>query len=265
MAKENTPPTRTIAGQKSRITRSTHQFAYDAIHDEIVITSPMAQAILTFRGSANGDEPPLRVIHGPKTGILGGNSDGSADRVSIDPVNNEIMMHTTDGFLVFDRMANGDVAPKRHLRGPDTGLRGLNPAAVDPIRNLLVVNDGARMLIFDRTADGNVKPKKILQGPKTGMGGHAYDPILVYPEKGWVIATCFVGSVCAWSVEENGDVAPRWQIPVKDLTGQLPVGFALNPMHKEIMISSTGRSSDLHRPPSGIMQTVMTFSWPEIF
>jgi hypothetical protein len=49
------------------------------------------------------------------------------------------------------------------------------------------------------------------------------------------------------------------------MTGQLPVGFALNPAHKEIMISSTGRSSDLHRPPSGIMQTVMTFSWPEIF
>ena len=39
-----------------------HGFAYDAIHDEIVVNSALSQAILTFRGAANGEEAPIRVI-----------------------------------------------------------------------------------------------------------------------------------------------------------------------------------------------------------
>jgi hypothetical protein len=68
-----------------------HGFAYDAIHDEIVVTSPLAQAILIFRGSASGEEPPVRVIQGPHTLIDGPPNLGN-DRVSIDPVNDEIYL-----------------------------------------------------------------------------------------------------------------------------------------------------------------------------
>jgi len=46
LAKENTPPVRVLEGQKTMISRTMHGFAYDAIHDEIVVTSPLAQAIL---------------------------------------------------------------------------------------------------------------------------------------------------------------------------------------------------------------------------
>ena len=42
-----------------------HGFSYDPIHDELVVNSPLAQAILTFRGGANGEEAPVRVIQGP--------------------------------------------------------------------------------------------------------------------------------------------------------------------------------------------------------
>ena len=58
LAKENTPPIRAIEGQKTKISRTMHGFGYDAIHDEIVVTSPLTQAILTFRGAADGEEPP---------------------------------------------------------------------------------------------------------------------------------------------------------------------------------------------------------------
>ena len=53
-----------------------HGFAYDAIHDEIV---------------ASGEEPPVRVIQGPHTLIDGPPNLGN-DRVSIDPVNDEIYL-----------------------------------------------------------------------------------------------------------------------------------------------------------------------------
>jgi hypothetical protein len=68
LAGENTPPVRVLEGQKTLISRTMHGFAYDAIHDEIVVTSPLAQAILTFR--LTGYDP------------LG---------IAIDPVHKEIM------------------------------------------------------------------------------------------------------------------------------------------------------------------------------
>ena len=133
-AKEDTPYLRSIEGQKSLLGRTMHDIAFDAIHDELVVTSPLAQAILSFRGAANGEEAPLRAIQGDKTQIKGV---GATGKVSIDPIHNEIFLASPDqAILVFDRMANGNVAPKRILSGPDTQLslgeqrEGAQPADV---------------------------------------------------------------------------------------------------------------------------------------
>ena len=260
LAKENTPPVRVLEGQKTLISRTMHGFAYDAMHDEIVVTSPLTQAILIFRGGANGEERPVRVIQGPHTQILG-TAYGALDKVSVDPVNNEIVLPIApSGVLVFARDANGDVAPKRVLSGPDTKIRGVSPVGVDPVHDLLLVNSGGAMLIFDRTASGNTAPRAVIQGPKSGMG--RIDTFQVYPPKGWIIGGCSGGSVCAWSTNDNGDVAPRWRLPVQQLTGYVASGVVLDPIHKEVIMSAAGQRV---RPPSGIMNTVITFSWPEIF
>ena len=73
-----------------------HGFGYDPIHDEIVVTSPLTQSILIFRGSAKGEEPPVRVIQGPHTQILG-TAGGGLDRVSVDPANGEILLPIAPG------------------------------------------------------------------------------------------------------------------------------------------------------------------------
>ena len=245
-----------------------HGFTYDPIHDEIIVPSPLTQAILIFSGGANGEEPPLRVIQGRNTQILG-TAGGGLDKVSVDPVNNEILLPIAPGgLLVFDREANGDVAPKRRLEGPATLIRGMSPVAVDPIRNLLVINSGGAMLIFDRTANGNVAPKAIIRGEKSRVA--AISTIQIHAPKGLVIGGCdrapgMAGSspaLCAWNVTDNGDVPPRWKIPVQQLTGYAPSGIALDPVHKEIILSAAGQRIP---PPDLIMNTLITFSWPEIF
>src|SRR5262249_16636963 len=108
-----------------------HGFSYDPIHDEIVVNSPLTQAILTFRGAVSGEEAPVPVIQGPKTQILGMGYPALSP-VTADPAHNEIFLPIgsggyrgagtggPEGVLVFDRMGNGDVAPKRMLAGPDT-------------------------------------------------------------------------------------------------------------------------------------------------
>src|SRR5437667_12905482 len=102
-----------------------HGFSYDPIHDEIVVNSPLTQAIVTFRGSVNGEEPPVRVIQGPKTKILGADT-GALTTVTADPEHNEIFLPVGNGLrcrgtgglpgvYVFYSLTDSDVAPKRVL------------------------------------------------------------------------------------------------------------------------------------------------------
>src|SRR5712691_4502549 len=215
-----------------------HGFAYDEVHDEIVVNSPLAQAILTFRGGASGEEAPSRVIQGSRTQIIG-DAYSALDKVNVDGVNNEIYLPigkgdrrgvTSDlrlpGVLVFDRLANGNAAPKRVLQGPNTQITGEKPpVAIDTNRNLLVVNLNNAFLIFDRTASGDTAPKAVIRGPRSQVGSTGN--FRVYPPTGMIIDACSGQSVCAWSINDPGDVAPRWKIPVKQITGYRISGLAL--------------------------------------
>jgi hypothetical protein len=267
VAKENTLPTRVLEGQKTLISRTMHSLAYNSVNDEIVVNSPLAQAILTFRGDAKGEEPPIRVIQGSRTQIQGTAYDGN-DEMAFDEVNGEIYIPvatsrgpTTADVLVFDRLANGNVAPKRVLGGPDTQIRGTvrgHPSvAVDAVHNFLIVrssgegNAGTALLIFDRTASGNARPLRVIRGPKTGIGGGGQPQ--VYGPKGWIVTGSSGGSLGVWSVNDNGDVPPRWRIPVLQLAGIQTSGITLNPMHKELIATSGARNR------------MVTFYFPEIF
>ena len=265
-------PVRALEGQKSMISRTMHSLAYDSVHDEIVVNSPLAQAILMFRGGANGEEPPARFIQGPHTQIQGTDYDGN-DKMTYDEVHGEIIIPVAGPkVLIFSRESNGDAAPIRVLAGPDTQIRGSRRGhplvGVDPVNNLLIVgstggegggrdSDGesargrGALIIFDRTASGNTKPKAVIQGPNTAFGG--VGQIQTYPPKGWIIAGALGGGIGAWSIHDSGDAPPRWKIPVRQITGVAPSGVALDPVHKELIIASGARN------------VLLTFSWPEIF
>ena len=142
------------------------------------------QAILTFRGDANGEEAPLRVIQGSKTQLQ------DPDHLALDPVHGEIYVPQGNKVLVFDRLATGNVAPMRVIQGPDTGL-GASVIAADPVNNYIVVwgnggskAGGTRVRIFDRMANGNVKPEIVITGP-----GHPDGPFTVYPPKKLLISS----------------------------------------------------------------------------
>jgi len=216
-------PVRKLEGQKTFFSRSMHAIAYDEIHDEFYLPVPFPQAVLIFRGGANGEEAPIRIIQGPLTQLQRPN------RLAVDAVHNEIfMVGGGDEVWVFPREANGDVAPIRVLKGPDTQL-GADAVAVDPVQNLLIVGSstgrstsrggGDRFLIFNRTDQGNVKPKAVIGGPKSGFQ-RLSGPFAVYPPKGWIIAGDRGGGasnemasnesyVGIWSVNDNGDVPPK--------------------------------------------------------
>ena len=246
-----------------------HAIAYDEIHDEIVVPQPFSAAILTFRGGANGQEAPIRVIQGPLTQLY-----NYVDQLAIDPVHNEI--YVADGYpekdhvKVFGREANGNVAPIRVLQGPDA-FHGVSSVSVDPVHDLLLVSGQTAagvpgVMIFDRTAQGNAKPRGVISGPKTDFGGSGSGRIHVYPPRGLFIkviqpkgssssepggAKEFIG---VWSIDDRGDVPPRWMIGgPKDGIHEWIFDATLDPKHKSVIISD------------GRLNAVATYFFPEIF
>ena len=240
-----------------------HDIAFDAIHDEIVVTSPLAQGVLTFRGAADGEEAPIRFIQGDKTQIKGL---GAAGKVSIDAVHNEIFFATPDQtILVFDRLANGKVAPKRVLGGSVTQLSlgtqntdnyvddskvGPNGASissvdgggnvpcirVDPVHNfLLVPTVGARGA---REGPGAEPGGRILVFDRTARGNTAPKAIIqgpvgmgnqfeVYGPKSRLV-TYTKGNIEIWKIPESGvSTEPPMRIPASLVEAGTSVSFSI--------------------------------------
>jgi hypothetical protein len=261
-----------------------HAISYDDVHDEITVPQSMSHSILTFRGDANGEAAPIRVIQGSRTGLV------NPDQMDIDPIHNEIYVPVTtkEGAFIytFDKTANGNVAPIRKLGGPDTGLGpfghigGALTVTADPVHNLLLITGmsggPSGLLIFDRTANGNTKPLRIITGgPKSGNGEHGR-PRMV-PGTDLFVASSRTGAptrndrtgtsrasrdfstqgedrsesqsrsfIGAWSVFDNGDVPPRWAI-AHEGGGDL----AVDVKNKAVVAASR--------------TAIMTYSFPEIF
>ena len=251
-------PTRLIEGQATKLARTIHTISHDPIHDEIVVGNPVAQAILVFRGGADGAEPPIRIIQGPKTMLW------DPDHVDVDPVHNEIFVPERDSVLVFPREANGDVAPIRVIQGPDTQLVRPRGISTVPDLDLIVVSVdtfgaehseetyGRRakpgetaFLIFNRTDNGNVKPLRIVgHGLKSRFSDNNAGKSVVSP-KGWIVVGLGSGGdrdnpfkgVGVWSVNDTGDVPPRWVLTgPKTMLMDGASAIALNSNAKELIV-----------------------------
>jgi DNA-binding beta-propeller fold protein YncE len=256
------------------VSRTMHGIFYDSVHDEIVVPVALGGAVLTLPGGATGSDPPLRVIQGPRTGLV------QPDTISVDLAHDEIIADSGDNaVLVFPRTANGDVAPIRRIGGPNTQISNIFGLAVDSSRNLIIVanrvefgrqsNDG--ILIFNRTDNGNVTPKAVIAGPRTGIikirqivadeargqifvtvknNFEYYNPDHLRPSPWNPDQTGFIG---VWNITDNGDVPPRGVIkgPASGLVW--PAGVAINPQNHEVYTIDS------------VSNALFMFSTPEFF
>jgi len=257
LANGNAKPTRVIAGQTARVSRTMHGIFYNPKHDEIVVPVALGGAVLTLPGGANGGDPPLRVLQGPKTGLV------QPDTLYVDVAHDEMIVDSgDDSLLVFPRTASGDMAPIRKIGGPKTHIRNIYGMTVDAVHNLIIVANrvdqpGSResvdgILIFNRLDEGDVEPRAVIAGPKTGI--IKIRQVVADDERGQIFATIKnnfenyevtqarpspwnpdrTGFIGVWSINDNGDVPPRGVIkgPASGLIW--PAGVAINPTHHEV-------------------------------
>ena len=256
LANGNAKPTRVIAGQTARVSRTMHGIFYDPTHDEIVVPVALGGAVLTLPGGADGGAPPLRVLQGPATSLV------QPDTLYVDVAHDEMIVDSgDDSVLVFPRTATGNIAPIRKLGGPKTQIRNIYGMSVDSVHNVIVVANrvdlGGRessdgILIFNRTDSGDVAPRAVIAGPRTGI--IKIRQVVVDEERGQIFATIKnnfenyeftderpspwnpdkTGFIGVWSIDDNGDVPPRGVIK-GPATGLIwPAGVAINPKNREV-------------------------------
>jgi hypothetical protein len=237
--------TRRIEGQKTLLTRTMHAIHYNEVRDEIVAPNQFAQAILTFRASAVGEEPPIRIIQGNLTQLEGSSG------VVIDTKHNEIITERK----VFPIDADGNVPPSRTLE--------YSVSAVDMDNDLYIStrggsgDGGTQLMIFDRNSD-SAEPLRVISGPRTML----INTRRIRVHNGWILVThdgvqtenpnnlSFVG---IWSVNDEGNVPPRWTYGGPNELLNKPRGVDVDTRHQTIIVTDK------------TLNAVLTYYAPEIF
>jgi hypothetical protein len=229
-AKGNEFPVRIIQGSHTGLIRP-QTVEVDPVHGEIVAADSSSRAILVFDRLANGDVAPKRKIGGAKTDfrdIVG---------VAVDPVRNVIIAANRsaggpNGLYMFDRLANGDVAPIRHIGGSNTGVLGrFRQLKMDTDRGMIYVAVQA----FRRQRPTPQKEADLYTNEKALaalrlQSREENDDDAVEAEGGGDTA----GFIGAWSVDDDGDVPPRMIIRGPATKSGGFGGVAVNPKTGEV-------------------------------
>ena len=123
-------------------------------------------AITVYRLNAEGDEAPLRIIQGPKTGL------DWPGAMSIDPDTGDLYVANDMGqdIIVFHSTDAGDVAPSRAIKGPSTGLSYPVGVFVDSKnKEVWATNIGnSTATVYPLMANGDVAPVRVIRGAEDG-------------------------------------------------------------------------------------------------
>jgi hypothetical protein len=229
-------PVRTIQGARSGLSRP-ETVAVDENNDEIVVGDPGDRRVLVYRRDADGDAKPLRTIQGPKTKLL------QIVGVAVDP-NRDVLVVSSysrlpggvTGLLVFGRTDEGDVAPRRVIAGPRSGITRLRQIALDPETGK----------IYAAVINNEYLPPYDIDHPRRGL-----DPNVDLPSP-WNTGT--EGFIGVWDDEkDDGDVPPRSIIKGRSTGIVHPAGVTFNARDGEVIA------------PDAVWNGLFTFLKPELF
>ena len=123
-------------------------------------------SITVYRLNAHGDEAPLRIIQGPKTGL------DWPGAMSLDENNGDLYVANDMGqdLIVFHTGDQGDVAPSRMIKGPRTGLSyPVGVFADSKNHEVWATNIGnSTATVYPILANGDVAPLRVIRSAEEG-------------------------------------------------------------------------------------------------
>ena len=210
--------------------------------EEIAITVEHANTVVVYRRDATLGDAPLRVLHGPKTGL------GDPHGITFDERHNEISVANHGNWAPLTRAeslegevkggrfdlpsittysgeANKDEAPLRKIQGKRTNLNWPMGISLDPVHDEIAVasygNDS--ILIFHRNDEGDIEPVRAIHGSRTVLAGPMGVSIDAKNEEIWV-TNYREHTAAVFARTAQGNVAPK-RIVRNALAGTPAVGF----------------------------------------
>jgi hypothetical protein len=235
-----------------RVLNVPHQawgISINPVRKEMAVSVEGPREIVIYRQSASGDEAPLRMIRGPKTGLgdpHGVFFDGKNDEILVANHGNQNGRATMPGdvtprrrdqgplngghfdmpsITVYPGTSTGDVAPARRIQGAKTGLNWPMALHVDAEHDeIAVANSGdSSIRIFRRSATGDEAPIRIIKGARTGIHGPMGVTFDTRNDELWV-ANYGDHTALVFARAAAGDVAPK-RIIRNAPAGSPTVGF----------------------------------------
>ena len=229
-------PIRTIQGAWTGLSRP-ETVAVDEKNNELIVGDPGDRRIIVYKRDADGDVKPLRTIQGPKTKLL------QVVGVAVDPIRDLLVVSTysrlpggVTGLLIFGRTDEGDVAPRRVIAGPKTGITRLRQIALDPETGN----------IFAAVINNEYLPPYDVDKPRAGLDANVNLP------SPWNTGT--EGFIGVWNDEhDTGDVPPRGMVKGRSTGIVHPAGVTFNAKDGELIA------------PDAVWNGLFTFLKPELF
>lgn len=220
---------------------------------EIVTANKGGESILVFRGNANGNIAPLRVISSAaSTGLVG------ASGLALDLTNNEIAVADSKDISVrvFSRTATGAASAARVIKGANTGFSRPAAVAIDVVNNEIIVLDSGNssIRVFSRTANGNAAPLRTVSGTNTGIS-NPWDLALDLANNEVVVADVGNLTLRIFSRTASGNAAPVRVITRSDTASWQPVRVTVDPTDR----SGTGGTNGEILVTEAINEEVLVF------
>ncbi len=208
--------------EPARVLKTPHRgyaLAVDEGKKELFVSVQYPPRVMVYRKGASGNEAPLRVIEGEKTGL------SDVHGIAID-VNRKLIFVANWGAIsnylvagtgrfelpsitVYPLDANGDVKPLRVIQGEKTQLNWPHAISLDPgTGDLYVANDiGNSILVFHEMDQGDKAPARIIKGARTGLSNPTGVFVDTKNKEVWV-ANFGNSTATCYPINANGDAAP---------------------------------------------------------
>ncbi len=253
-----TEPKRVIGGDRTKAEMMCGVYIDPVSLDTYVVNNDTQDWLVVFSKDTQGNARPDRELAVPH-GTFG---------IAVDEGRQELYLTVEhqNSVIVYPKMASGQDAALREIKGSDTQLEDPHGIAVDTKRDLLFVTNhgsvksttpvegvGGRgqqirgsgrfeppsITVHARDASGNASPLRIIEGPKTRLNWPMQ--MGVDMERGEIyVANDMDHSIVVFGVMDDGDVAPRRVIRGPKTGLRNPTGIGLDLKNREVWVSSMG-------------------------
>lgn len=250
-----TEPKRIVGGIQTKLEFNCGLYVDPRSGDVYSVNNDTVDTMVIFGRDAQGNIPPKRELSTPH-GTYG---------ITVDEENQELFLTVQheSAVVVYRKMAEGEEAPLRKLRGERTRLADPHGIAVDPENNLMFVsNHGNTSLlmtndrrepgsgkfeppsitVYSLQANGDTAPLRIIQGPRTQLNWPA--AMFLDPERGELYVANDAGdSILVFRTTDEGDAAPARIVRGPQTGIKNPTGIFLDLENDELWVSNMGNHS----------------------